>query len=156
MKADATVLAELGARAYGGCMLVFFACVWLAALAFVVIGYAGLPAWWMICWMAAATLTVAFIGGKVLPLVLRGGTYRVVLEEERLRVESPHHILGPSFAVALAEITVLVVQMSNDFPDTYEIHTRSGEKFRLQDSVGGEAFNALQVLHPEIPIERRG
>jgi hypothetical protein len=137
-------------------MLVFFACVWAAALAFVVIGYADLPAWWMIGWMTAATLTVAIIGGKLLPLVLRGGTYRVVLEAELLRVESPHAVLGPSFAVALSNITALVVQAYNDGLDTYEIHTRSGEKFRLQDSVGAEAFAAFRSLHPEIPIERRG
>jgi hypothetical protein len=155
MKAKPTLLCEVGARTHGVCILVFFTFVWVAAIALVV-AVGGFPGWWVFCWVAAATLTGAIVAGKVLPLVVRGGTYRVVVQQECLRVESPHQVLGPSFAVALADITVLVVQMSKEWPDTYEVHTHRGEKFPLESGVGAEVFKAIRLLHPEIPIERRG
>jgi hypothetical protein len=148
------VLCEIGARAHGAFMLGFFAVVWVAATScglFV----PGLPVWWVDCWIAAATLTVAIIGAQLIPLVIGGGTYRVVVQEEWLRVESPYAVFGPSFAVALAAITDLVV-LTGDCPDCYEIHTLGGEKFRLAEGAGETVFQAIRSLRPEIPIERRG
>jgi len=149
------VLCEVGARAHGVVVLVFFAVVWVAAIA-LVIAVRGFPAWWVVCWITAATLTVVIVTRKVLPLVLRGGTYRVVVQQDWLRVESPHRAMGPSFAVALADITELVVQVSNESLDSYELHTSGGEKFPLKNGVGQAVFNAIRQLHPEIPMERRG
>ena len=149
------IVCEIGARAYGSCMLAFFAVVWVAAVAFAV-AFPSLPGWWVVCWIAAATFTVAFIAVQLIPLVVRGGAYRVVVQDEWLRVESPHQVLGPSFAVALPDITELVVQIYNEGSDSYEVHTRSGEKFPLAIGVGEGVFKAIRLLHPEIPLERRG
>jgi len=71
------IVCEIGARAYGSCMLAFFAVVWVAAVAFAV-AFPSLPGWWVVCWIAAATFTVAFIGVQLIPLVVRGGAYRDV------------------------------------------------------------------------------
>src|SRR5262245_31231142 len=118
-------LYEVGARTHGVVILLFFAVVWVAAIALGV-ALRGLPGGEVFCWCwsAAATLTVAFVAGKVVPFMVRGGTYRVVVQDDWLRVESPHEALGPSFAVALPDITELVVQMSNDSLDSYKVHTR--------------------------------
>jgi hypothetical protein len=155
MKDNPTVLCEIGARAHGACFLVFFAAVWVAAVALVVF-VRGFPRWWVFCWVAAATLTVAFLAAQVLPLVVRGGTYRVLVQEEWLRVESPHRVLGPGFAVAFPDITALVVQVFNESLDRYEVHTRSGDKFPLESGVGESVFQAIRLLHPEIPLQRLG
>jgi len=149
------IVCEIGARGYGACMLVFFAVVWVAAVAFAV-AFPSLPRWWVVCWIAAATFTVAFVAVQLIPLVVRGGAYRVVVQDEWLRVDSPHQTLGPSFAVALPDITELVVHINNEGLDSYVVHTRSGEKFPLDYGVGGAVFNAIRLLHPEIPLERRG
>jgi hypothetical protein len=146
---------QVGARTHGGCMLLFFAVVWVAAVAFA-LTVPGLPGWWVVCWIAAATLTMAFLAGKHLPLVIRGGTNRLVIQDGWLRAESPHQLLGRSFAVALSTITKLVVRPYNDGLDSYEVHTSSGETFPLEDGLGPWVFKAIRQLHPEIPVERRG
>jgi hypothetical protein len=151
MKDKPDVLCEVGARAHGAVFLVFFAAVWGAAIALVV-AVPGFPAWWAVCWVAAATLTVAVVAGRLIPLVVRGGTYRVVVQDDWLRVDSPHQVMGPGFAVALPDITALVVQTSDESLDRYEVHTRGGEKFPLENGVGGEVFQAIRLLHPEIPL----
>jgi hypothetical protein len=148
-------LCEVGARQHGVVMLVFFAVVWVAAIAFA-LGVPGLPAWWAVCWIAAATLTVAFVVRKVMPLMVSGGTYRVVVQDDFLRAESPHPELGRSFAVALSAITRLVVQTSSEWADRYEVHTDRGETFLLENGAGEEIFKAIRRLHPEIPVERGG
>jgi hypothetical protein len=152
MKDKPDVLCEVGARAHGACFLVFFAAVWVAAVALVV-AVPGFPAWWAVCWVAAATLTVAIVAGRLLPLVVRGGAYRVVVQDDWLRVDSPHRVMGPSFAVALPDITALVVQASNESLDRYEVHTRGGEKFPLENGVGEAVFKAIRLLHPQIPLD---
>jgi hypothetical protein len=146
------IVCEVGAREHGVVILVFFAIVWLAALG---IAFA-FPGWWAVCWMAAATLTVAIVAGQVIPVMVRGGTYRVVVQGDWLRAESPHPALGPSFAVALPDITELVVQTSGESADRYEVHTRNGEKLPLENGVGEGVFKTIHHLHPEIPIARRG
>jgi hypothetical protein len=155
MKDRPHVLYEVGARAHGTIILVFFAAVWVAAIVFA-LAVPGLPGGWVACWIAAATLTVAIVAGQVIPLVVRGGTYRVVVQDDWLRVDSPHQALGPSFAVALSAITHLVVQTSSEGSDTYEVHTHTGQKHPLANGVGEEVLKAIHLLHPEIPIERRG
>jgi hypothetical protein len=147
------IVFEEGARTHGACMLLFFGVVWVAAVAFAVAF--DVPGWWAVCWIAAATLTVAVIAGQVIPYMVRGGTYRVVIQDEWLRAESPHPALGPSFAVALPTITKLVVRPYSDGQD-YEVHTRSGEKLLLDEALGAWIFKAIHQLHPEIPIESPG
>jgi hypothetical protein len=155
MKDRPNILCEVGARSHGVIHLVFFAAVWVAAIAFA-LAVPGLPGWWVVCWIAAATLTVVIVAGHVLPLVVGGGTYRVVVQDGWLRVESPHQALGSSFAVALPAIRELVVRTSSEWSDAYEIHTQSGETFLLENGVGEKVFQALRQLHAEIPIARRG
>ena len=46
----------------------------------------------------------------------------------------------------------LVVQTSDESLDRYQVHTRGGEKFPLENGVGGEVFRAIRLLHPEIPL----
>jgi hypothetical protein len=148
-------ICEIGARSHAVVILVFFAVVWVAAIAFA-LAVPGLPGWWAACWIAAATLTVAIVVRHVMPLLVRGGTYRVSIQDEWLRADSPHPKLGRSFAVALPAITKLVVRTSSEGPDSYEVHTGTGERFPLENGVGEEIFKAIRRLHPEIPIERRG
>lgn len=145
---------EVDARRHGIVLSVFFAAVWVAAVAFA-LAVPGLPGWWVVYWIAAATFTVAIVAMRVTPLVLRGGTYRAVVQDDWLRVESPHRALGPSFAVALPAIAQLVVRTSSESPDRYEVHTHSGEKFPLDNGVGKKVFEAVRQLYPEVPIERR-
>jgi hypothetical protein len=146
------ILCEVGARTHGVVILLLFAVAWVAAVGFAL----AFPGWWAVLWIAAATLTVAIVAGNVIPLLVRGGTYRVVIEGQWLRAESPHPDLGPSFAVALSAITKLVVQSSSEWPDSYEVHTDSGEVYFLGNGVGEGVFKAIRRLHPEIPMERRG
>jgi hypothetical protein len=146
---------QVGARAHGVAMLLFFAVVWVAAVAFALFA-PGLPGWWVFCWIAAATLTMGFLAGKHLPLVIRGGTYRLAVQDEWLQAESPHPVLGPSFAVALSTITMLVVRPCSEGLDRYEVHTSSGETFPLEDGLGPRVFQVIRQLHPEIHLERRG
>ena len=146
------ILCEVGARTHGVVILLFFAVAWVAAVGFAL----AFPGWWAVLWIAAATLTVAIVAGNVIPLLVRGGTYRVVIEGQWLRAESPHPALGPCFAVALSTITKLVVQSSSEWPDSYEVHTDSGEVYFLGNGVGEGVFKAIRRLHPEIPMERRG
>jgi hypothetical protein len=148
-------LCEIGARSRGVVVLVFFAVVWVAAIAFA-LGVPGLPEWWAVCWIVAATLTVAIVVRKVMSLMVRGGTYRVVVQDDFLRAESPHPEFGHSFAVALPAITRLVVRTSSEWADRYEVRTDRGETFPLENGVGEEIFKAIRRLHPEIPVERSG
>jgi hypothetical protein len=99
---------------------------------------------------------MAVLAGKHLPLVIRGGTYRLVIQDGWLRAESPHQLLGPSFAIALSTITKLVVRPYSDGLDSYEVHTSSGETFPLKDGLGPSVFEVIRQLHPEIQVERRG
>jgi hypothetical protein len=153
MNDKSDIVYEVGARRHGGCLLLFFGVVWVAAVAFAVAF--NVPRWWAVCWVAAATLTVVIIAAQVVPYMVRGGTYRVVIQDEWLRAESPHPALGPSFAVALPAITKLVVQSWSE-GTYYEVHTESGEPIRLDQAIGAGLFKAIHQLHPEIPIERRG
>jgi hypothetical protein len=148
------MLYEMGARTHGVFLLLFFAVIWVGAVAFALV--LSVPGWWAVCWIAAATLTVAIVAGQVIPFMVRGGTYRVVVQDEWLRSESPHPALGLSFTVALPSITKLVVHSYNEGLDSYEVHTQGGESFPLPDPVGAWVFKAIQQLHPEIPLERRG
>jgi hypothetical protein len=146
------ILCEIGARTHGVVLLLFFAIAWVAAFVFAL----AWPGWWAVLWIATATLTVVLVAGNVIPLMIRGGTYRVVIEGPWLRAESPHPALGPCFAVALSTITKLVVQSSSEWADRYEVHTDSGGTFLLRTGVGEGVFQAIRRLHPEIPLERRG
>jgi hypothetical protein len=154
MNSKPNLVHQFGARSHAGCMMLFFAAVWAAAIAFAFVP--GLPGWWVVCWIAAATLTMGFLAGKHLPLLIRGGTYRLVIQDGWLRAESPHQLLGRNFAVALSTITKLVVRPYNDGLDSYEVHTSSGETFPLEAGLGPWVFKVIQQLHPEIPVERRG
>jgi hypothetical protein len=148
------ILCEVGARMHGAVILLFFAVAWVAAVAFALAF--PVPGWWAVLWIAAATLTLAIAAGKALPLMVHGGTYRVVIQGPWLRAESPHPALGPGFTVALSAITRLVVQSSSEGPDRYEVHTHSGETFPLGNGVGEGIFKAIRQVRPEIPIERHG
>jgi hypothetical protein len=145
---------ETGARAYAGCILLFFGVVWVAAVA---LAFAfDFPRWWAVCWVAAATLTVAIVAGQLIPVLVRGGTHRLIIQDGWLRADSPHPVLGPSFAVALSTITKLVVRPCSDGPDAYEVHTSGGETLPLSEALGPWVFQAIHQLHPEVPIERSG
>ena len=99
---------------------------------------------------------MGIVAGNVIPFMVCGGAYRVVVQDEWLRVESPHPTLGPSFAVALPTIRKLVVRTSSEWPDSYEVHTHSGETFPVENGVGEAVFKGIRQLHPDIPIERHG
>jgi hypothetical protein len=145
------ILGEVSAREYGVTHLVFFIVAWTAALGIAL----AVRGWWAVLWMAAATLTVAIIAAQVVPMIVRGGKYRVLVEGQWLRAESPNPALGPSFAVPLSAISKLIVRAGADGPDSYEVHTDQGESFLLGRGIGEGVFQALHRLHPEIPIERR-
>src|SRR5262249_22680188 len=102
---------EMGLRAFalirlgwlGGLSIVFAA---VAGLLPVVLGSAQ---WW--AWLMAALcgLGLVALAATHIPLLVRGGTYRVVVQAGRLRVDSPHQSLGPSFDVPLSSVQRLVI-----------------------------------------------
>lgn len=109
-------------------------------------------------WIGLATvgfLLVAWAVAYGRPL-LRGGTYRVAVQGGRLRVDSPHRSLGPSFDVALGEVERLVVRHDQDGPSGYEVHTRAGEAFEVNGFCAGRLFEAVRRLCPEIPTDGGG
>jgi hypothetical protein len=154
MSGKPDLLREMNARTHAIVLLLFFLAVWVAALV-LVLAVPGFPVWWACLWVAAASLTVIIIGATLGPLLVRGGAYRVVVQDDWLRVESPHHSLGPSFAVALSSVVRLVTGASYDGPDYYQVHTRTGQAFPLEHGFGEAVFEAIRRLHPEVPVERR-
>jgi hypothetical protein len=90
----------------------------------------------------------------LVPLLVRGGVYRVVVAGGRLTVSSPHWSFGPSFDVAVADIARVTFRHADDGPDWYEVHTAGGEAFDLSAAAcGGQAIEAVRRLRPDLPVE---
>ncbi len=152
-------LEEIGARWFGLGNLV---CLSVALGSMLAIFFLLLPLpggwnvkWLVWVWLGFSGLFVGFLITTFGPLLLWGGTYRVIVQEGRLRVESPHQTFGPSFDVQLTEIERLVFREVSDAANRYEVHTRSGELFEVNGACAVLVFEAVQRLHPEIPRETR-
>jgi hypothetical protein len=148
---------EMGARAYVlgslGCLGAFLAgFVAVAGLLPVVLGFAP---WW--AWFVAGFCGLALVGFAAthVPLLVHGGTYRVVVQDGRLRVDSPHRRLGASFEVPLPSVQRLVIWNASEGAARYEIHTCSGEVHELKHLFARRVFEAIQQLHPGVAVESR-
>jgi hypothetical protein len=148
---------EMGVRAYAlgslGCLgagLAVFVAV--AGLLPVILGFAQ---WW--AWFVAGFCGLALAGFATthIPLLFRGGTYRVVVQNGRLRVDSPHRSLGPSFDVPLQAVQRLVIWNVSEGAVRYEIHTCAGEVFELKSPCAKRVFEAIRQLHPGVAVESR-
>lgn len=84
----------------------------------------------------------------------------MIIENDRLRVESPFERLGPSFEIGLDEIEKLVVRENSEGPDNHEVHTPG--KIWVLDSFRSanwhhpakDIFATIQRLRPNIPLIR--
>src|SRR5262249_46701559 len=148
---------EMGVRGYVlgslGCLGAFLAgFVAVVGLLPVVLGFA---LWW--AWFVAGFCGLALVGFAAthLPLVVRRGTYRVVVQDGRLRVDSPHRSLGPSFEVPLPSVQRLVIWDVSEGAVRYEIHTCAGEVYELKHLFARRVFEAIQELHPGVAVETR-
>ena len=119
----------------------------------------GLGACALIFRLAVLTFWLA----SFVALAIRGGVFRVVIQDDRLRVQSPFPLFGTTFDLALPEIQRLVRREQSEGPILYEIHTHAGGVVMLPYSgfgfmpyhVADAVFANLHRLHPEIPIEWR-
>jgi hypothetical protein len=148
---------EMGVRGYAlgslGCLGAFLAgFLAVAGLLPVTLGFAQ---WW--AWFLAGFCGLALVGFAAthVPLVVRGGTYRVVVQDGRLRVDSPHRSLGPSFEVPLPSVQRLVIWDVSEGAVRYEIHTCAGEVYELKSPCAKRVFEAIQQLHPGVAVESR-
>src|SRR5262245_15664110 len=148
---------EMGVRGYAlgslGCLGAFLAgFVAVAGLLPVTLGFAQ---WW--AWFVAGFCGLALVGfaATYIPLVVRGGTYRVVVQDGRLRVEGPHRGLGPSFDVPLTSVQRLVIRNVSEGVNRYEIQTCAGEVCELKSPFARRVFEAIQGLHPGVAVESR-
>jgi hypothetical protein len=145
---------EMGVRAYAlgglGCMGAilagFFACAGL--LPWIL----GIGSWWV--WLVAVFCGLALVSfvATLGPLLVRGGTYRVVVQDGRLRVDSPSRTLGPSFDVPLTSVQRLAIRKVSEGLERYEVQTRSGEIFEMNAPCAERLFEAIRELYPEIPV----
>ena len=148
---------EMGVRGYAlgslGCLGAFLAgFVAVAGLLPVTLGFAQ---WW--AWFVAGFCGLALVGFAAthVPLVVRGGTYRVVVQDGRLRVDSPHRSLGATFEVPLASVQRLVIWNVSEGAARYEIQTCAGEVYELKSPFAKQVFEAIQQLHPGVAVESR-
>jgi hypothetical protein len=148
---------EMGMRGYAlgslGCLGAFLAgFVAVAGLLPVILGFAP---WW--AWFVAGFCGLALVGFAAthVPLLVCGGSYRVVVQDGRLRVDSPHRSLGATFEVPLASVQRLVIWNVSEGVDRYEIHTCAGEVYELKSPFAKQVFEAIQQLHPGVAVESR-
>lgn len=120
------------------------------------------PMWWFMLALIAVW-PVAFCTILFVPLAYRGGKYRAVIQDGRLRIESPHWIFGDSFELPLSEIAQLVVRKKESRRDLHGIRAGDGTTYPLDASFSGrrhiraeELFAVIRRLRPEIPtVEER-
>jgi hypothetical protein len=148
---------EMRVRGYAlgslGCLGAFLAgFVAVAGLLPVTLGFAQ---WW--AWFVAGFCGLALVGFAAthIPLLVRGGTYRVVVQGGWLRVDSPHRSLGPSFDVPLPSVQRLVIWNVSEGVDRYEIQTCAGEVYELKSPFAKRVFEAIQGLHPGVAVASR-
>jgi hypothetical protein len=156
-------LHELDARRHGLFNLTLF----FAGLALLVPATLLFPGavseWWWV-----GTLLVLGGGNLILflvvfvPVVRNGGTYRVLVRDDWLVIQSPHRIFGPSLEIALGSIGRLVIRKNADGLDRHEIQTRDGRTFRLDGTFSGkrhldteQLFEVIRRLRPQIPVQQQ-
>jgi Protein of unknown function (DUF3592) len=149
---------EMGVRGYVlgnlGCLVVFVV-FFIAVAGLLPVALGGFGRWW--AWFVAAFcgLGVAWTAAAHGPLLARGGVYRVVVRGGRLRVDSPHPILGRSFDVPLAEVRRLVVRRVDEGEDRYEVHAGEEDVYEVRGPCARQLFEALAQVHPAAAVERR-
>jgi hypothetical protein len=116
------------------------------------------PMWWFMLALIAVW-PVAICAILFVPLAYRGGKYRVVIQDGRLRIESPHWIFGESFELPLSEIAQLVVRNKESSRHLHGIRAIDGTVYQLDASFSGrrhieaeQLFAVIRRLRPEIPI----
>jgi hypothetical protein len=162
MSSGADFLHELDARGYAVFNLVTFFGVLVVLVGATFASGAGELDWWVWTLAVIGGINLVFCVAVFVPLVVRGGTYRVAIKGDCLRVDSPHRIFGRSFEVALPAVARLVVRKNDDGPDGHEVHTRTGQVFELDACFTGKhhlpaekLFEAIRRLHPQIPVEEQ-
>jgi uncharacterized membrane protein len=148
---------EMGVRGY---VLGSLGCLGAGLTVFVAVAglfpwIMGHAQWWV--WFVAAFcgLTLVYFAATYASLLVRGGTYRVVVQDGRLRVDSPHRTLGSSFDVPLTSVQRLVIWKVSEGADRYEVHACPGQVYELNSACARRLFEAIRQFHPEIPVESR-
>lgn len=95
-------------------------------------------------------LGLGWIAAVCGPRIVKGGTYRVLIRGDRLRVSSPYAGLGPSFEVALPAIARLVIAKDSEGDERFSVETGTGESWRVHEGCGQKLFEAIRRLRPEV------
>ena len=95
-------------------------------------------------------LWLGWIAAVCGPRIVKGGTYRVLIRGDRLRVSSPYAGLGPSFEVALPAIVRLVIAKDSEGDERFSVETGTGESWRVHEGCGQKLFEAIRRLRPEV------
>jgi len=157
MKGSPDFVFAMGARSYvlgnlgciGAILSIFALVTWLVP------GVMDEAPWWVWGWIALGSFTVVYFLAQFARLLWREGTYRVLVQDGRLLVQSPDQRLGASFDVALAEIRQLVIWKRNEGTDRYELHMDSGDVHEVHGSCGEALFAALKKLNPKLLLGLR-
>jgi hypothetical protein len=113
-----------------------------------------------------AVCVAAQVGLIVLSVVLlrpvfRGGTFRIVLTADQLRVESPSFVWGPAFTLEVARIGRLVIDR---YPlgggeVSYHVQDVDGIRYDVQIPLEPDErrcdrlFAAIRQLRPDVPLD---
>ncbi len=98
----------------------------------------------------SGVLGLGWIAAVCGPRIVEGGTYRVLIRGDRLRVSSPYAGLGPSFEVALPAIARLVIAKDSEGDERFSVETGTGESWRVHEGCGQKLFEAIRRLRPEV------
>ena len=98
----------------------------------------------------SGVLGLGWIAAVCGPRIVKGGTYRVLIRGDRLRVSSPYAGLGPSFEVALPAIARLVIAKDSEGDERFSVETGTGESWRVHAGCGQKLFEAIRRLRPEV------
>ena len=102
----------------------------------------------------ASVLGLAGIAAVCGPRIAKGGTYRVLICGNRLRVSSPFRGLGPTFEVALPAITRLLARKNSEGDERFDVEAGTGRSWRIHAGCGRDLFEAIRLLRPDLDIAR--
>ena len=102
----------------------------------------------------AGVLGLAWIAAVCGTRIVKGGVYRVLIGDNRLRVSSPYAGLGPTFDLALPSITRLFVLKDSEGDERFSVEAGAGQSWRIQEGCGQKLFEAIRLLRPDLDIVR--
>ena len=100
----------------------------------------------------AGVLGLAWITAVCGPRIVKGGTYRVLIGDNRLLVSSPYADFGPTFEVGVPSITRLSVLKDSEGDERFRVEAGTGKSWRIHEGCGRKLFEAIRLLRPDLDI----